>query len=203
MATDYYSILNVAQSATAEQIRAKFLELARSRHPDLFSGDEKAEAERQFQAITEAFNVLSDADRRRKLDQELSRPKATNTTSDPKQMVRVFMQRGAKSYKEGNYSAAAEEFERATRVDETNATAWYNMALACGRVQDQQSKAMSAIAKACELDRMNGPYLKLAGRLFLQGGMPLRAERYYRSAQRWLADDQEVADALARLRKNR
>ena len=203
MTTDYYSVLNVAPSSTAQQIRARFMELARSRHPDLFAGEDKAKAESDFQAITEAFNVLTDAERRRLHDQELANPTPSRSAGDPRQMAKVFMQRGGKAYREGDYREAAAEFDRATRADVESATAWYNLALASARIDSQRSQSLSAIAKACELDRMNGTYLKLAGRLFTEGGMPLRAEGYYKSALRWLRDDPEVTEALARLKKNR
>ncbi len=203
MATDYYSILNIAPSSSVQQIRARFLELARSRHPDLFPGEAKAKAESDFQAITEAFNVLTDGERRRLHDQALANPMPSRSAGDPRQMAKVFLQRGGKSYREGEFSAAAAEFSRATQADPDSATAWFNLALASGRVESLRSQSLSAIARACELDRMNGSYLKLAGRLFSEGGMPLRAERYYRSALRWLSEDQEVTDALARLQKNR
>lgn len=179
------------------------MELARSRHPDLFAGEDKAKAESDFQAITEAFNVLTDSERRRLHDQELANPSPSRSAGDPRQMARVFMQRGGKAYREGDYREAAGEFDRATRADPESATAWYNLALASARIDSQRSQSLSAIARACELDRMNGSYLKLAGRLFAEGGMPLRAERYYRSALRWLRDDDEVTEALARLKKNR
>ena len=201
MTTDYYSVLNLTPTSSREQIRARFFELARSRHPDLFAGTDKEKAENEFQAITEAFNVLTDAERRRKHDQELANPKPSESAGDPRQMAKVFLQRGASFYKKGEYLDAAAEFERATRADSESAKAWYSLALASARVESLRSKGMSAIAQACELDTMNGSYLKLAGRLFLQGGMPLRAERYYRLAQKWLVEDDEVRDALSRLQK--
>ncbi len=200
MSKDYYAILSVSQQATRQQIKQRFLELARSRHPDLYDGEEKLKAESEFQDITEAFNVLSNPTRRRQHDAELSSPTPVNMAADPKTTVRTFMSRAVRAYREGRYREAAEDFERATAVDPENSQAWYHLALACGREQRLRSKAMSAIAKACELDKMNASYLKLAGRLFAEGGMPLRAEKYYRRALKWAKDDVELHDALASLK---
>ena len=58
MSVNYYSKLGVSQNATTDQVRSRFLELAKKLHPDRFQGEEKEEAERNFQEITEAFNVL-------------------------------------------------------------------------------------------------------------------------------------------------
>lgn len=203
MAKDHYTTLSLPRNATPKQVRARFLELARSRHPDLFSGHEKARAEAEFQSITEAFNVLSNDERRRLHDLELSAPQVQTQGADPKQMVQVFLQRGSKALAEGASREAALNFERATQLDENHAVAWYQLAVACSPHSRLRSKGLAAIAKACELDKMNGEYHKLAGQLFEQGEMPLRAERYYRQALRWLGEDPEVVQAMTRLKKRK
>lgn len=201
MPKDYYSVLAVDKNATQEQIRARFLVLARQRHPDLFAGEDKAKAEEEFQGITEAFNVLNNPERRRLHDLDLSAPPSAQQAPDALQLSRVYLQRGIKAYKEKNYFEAAENFDRATKTEPENAQAWHYLALACTHQRRWQSRAMSAIAKACELDRMNGAYLKLAGNLFTQGGMPIRAERYYRQALKWGGEDPEVLQALEDIKK--
>lgn len=64
---DYYSILGVNKSASAEELKKAFRKLARKYHPDLNPGDEKAEA--RFKEVNEAYEVLSDTDKRKKYDQ--------------------------------------------------------------------------------------------------------------------------------------
>jgi curved DNA-binding protein CbpA len=73
MASDYYAVLRLPRNASAEQIRNRFRELARVSHPDRAPVPEKAAAERVFQGLSEAFNVLSDSTRRREHDLALSR----------------------------------------------------------------------------------------------------------------------------------
>lgn len=64
---DYYTILGVSKSADAEDIKKAFRKLARKYHPDMNPGDRAAEA--KFKEINEAYEVLSDPDKRRKYDQ--------------------------------------------------------------------------------------------------------------------------------------
>ena len=88
MARDFYAVLAVARSATDDQIRQRFRQLARERHPDRFTGEEKQAAELMFQEITQAFNVLSDPELRRQHDLDLTR--RPEPQSDPKQVVRLY-----------------------------------------------------------------------------------------------------------------
>lgn len=63
---DYYAILGVSKNSSEADIKKAFRRLARKYHPDLNPGDKSAEA--QFKEINEAYEILSDADKRSKYD---------------------------------------------------------------------------------------------------------------------------------------
>src|SRR6185436_15422191 len=64
---DYYTVLGVPASATQEEIKKQYRKLASKHHPDKNQNDPKA-AER-FKEISEAYQVLGDADKRKQYDQ--------------------------------------------------------------------------------------------------------------------------------------
>ena len=64
---DYYEVLGVDKSADDATLKKAYRKLAKKYHPDVNPGDKEAEA--KFKEATEAYSVLSDADKRRQYDQ--------------------------------------------------------------------------------------------------------------------------------------
>src|ERR1700712_4617853 len=67
MAKDYYATLGISKTASSDEIQKAYRKLARKYHPDMNPDD--ATAKKKFQEVQSAFEVLSDADKRKKYDQ--------------------------------------------------------------------------------------------------------------------------------------
>lgn len=201
MARDFYSVLAVPRNATEDQIRQRFRELARTRHPDRFRGLEKEKAETEFQEITQAFNVLADPERRRRYDAEMVRPEDTGAP-DPRQLARVYLQRGIKAYKEKSYAEAANNFDLATQADPQSALGWHHLAQSWSHMPSMVQRAVGAIDKACDLEPMNAAYHKQAGRICGLAGQADKAAQHYRKAIEWGDDDPSIRRALEDLERS-
>ena len=68
-AKNYYEILGVKKGSTVEEIKKAYRKLAREHHPDMVKESDKASAEKRFKEINEAYQVLSDSQKRKMYDQ--------------------------------------------------------------------------------------------------------------------------------------
>lgn len=202
MKLNYYEVLGVDRSATDQEIRDRFRKLAREHHPDRYRGPDKADAERKFQNLTEAVNVLTNAARRKQHDSELAGGNKGGTV-DFAQIAKAYLSKGVKAYKDGDMRGAYENFDMAVKHNQQDAKGFHYLALAAARIPGYTRQAVQAIESAVQRDPMNAQYLKDAGLLCRKAGLVAKAERYLDESLKWDASNFEVQNALAELRQGR
>jgi DnaJ-class molecular chaperone len=202
MRINYYDVLGVDRSSSEQEIRDRFRQLARENHPDRYKGTDKAESERKFQTLTEAVNVLTNAERRKQHDAELSSG-VGKSSADLGQVAKVYLAKGVKAFKEGDVRAAYENFDMAVKHNPNDAKAFHYLALAASRIPAYARQAVQAIETAVQRDPVNAVFLKDAGLICKRAGLVAKAERYLNEALKWDPTSLEIQNALADLRQGK
>jgi curved DNA-binding protein CbpA len=202
MKVNYYEVLGVERSASEGEIRDRFRKLARENHPDRYRGPDKADAERKFQTLTEAVNVLTNPARRKQHDSEIAGAGGQGP-ADFAQVAKAYLSLGVKAYKEGNWLGAYENFDLSTKHNPQDAKAFHYAAMAAARIPSHTRQAVQAIEAALHREPMNPLFLKDAGLLCKRAGLTAKAERYLEESLKWDASNAEVQTALAELRETR
>lgn len=96
---DYYKVLGVDKKATADDIKNAYRKLARKHHPDLNPNDK--EANKKFQQINEANEVLSDAEKRKKYDQYGKDWKHAEEFEKQRQQQKQYSNQGGQTFSGG------------------------------------------------------------------------------------------------------
>lgn len=201
MKVNYYEVLGVERSATEQEIRDRFRKLARENHPDRYRGPDKADAERKFQVLTEALNVLTNPAKRKQHDSEVVT--GAGKAVDFAQIAKAYLAKGVKAYKEGDWRAAYENFDLAAKHNPQDAKAFHYLSMAAARIPAYMRQAVQAIETAVQREPMNALYLKDAGMLCKRAGLVAKAERYLEESLKWDGSNLEVQSALAELRESK
>ena len=197
---DYYTLLGVGREASETEIRERFRSLAREAHPDLAPVDSKPEAEARFQELTEALNVLCNAERRQAYDHE--RLLSIHGTGVSDAVVQDYMEQGNSAYRAGAFSEAAGNFAMAALRDPKDARAHHHLGLAAARAGDLRA-AVKALETAVVLDPHNVVLLKDAGKIFRQAGLLAKAEKSFQDAVSWDPAQTDARRALEEVRAER
>ena len=197
-----YDTLGVESDASEQDIRAAFRRLSLKNHPDRFRGGDREAAEERFQAITEAFNVLSRPESRENYDTELSMKPGGAAGGegklDAKEIARRLAAKGAEAYRGGSLQEGIEHLQLAIDHDDNADRAHYFMGFVLCQVPGRERDALRHLERAVALDPHNATYKGQAAVAAMGVGMNSRAERL---AQDALALDPTNKKALAVLAK--
>ena len=82
---NYYEILELSPNASSEVIEKTYKVLAKKYHPDLQPADKKKESEEHFKLISEAYEVLSNPEKKKEYDQTLENERIRNQSQNQRQ----------------------------------------------------------------------------------------------------------------------
>jgi curved DNA-binding protein CbpA len=177
----YYEILGVDPQASADDVRSAFRRLARERHPDRYRPDDRAAAEREFQTITEAYNVLGEPERRARYDQGLANLTRQNL-SNPRDVARALVAKAVGLMKLGEHRQAGELLAQAVAHDPQSARARHLYGLFLAQHGGHLDEGLRQLDQAAKLDPVNVRLLLDASRLFALARMFARATRFAQAA---------------------
>lgn len=191
-----YDVLGIGPDASDDDIRTAFRKLTMKYHPDRYTSERREKAEKRFQEITEAFNVLSRPELRTKYDREIAGSIGTKT-QDPREMGRRLAAKGAQEYKNGNLAEAREHLELAVYHDDNSSRGHYFLGMTLMHFPNQRKAALRHLERAVSLEPDNTTIRGEAANCFLAAGMKLRAQRL---AEETLAADPTNTKAAEVLR---
>jgi curved DNA-binding protein CbpA len=194
----FYEILGVDPVASQDQIKTAFRRLARERHPDRFRGAARAQAERDFQGITEAYNVLNDPKQRARYDQTLS-SKSSQQLSNPRDLARALLAKAMGLVKGGQAAEANEYFAQSIAHDPENAKAHHLYGVFLSRQVGGLEEGLRHLDQAVRLEPNDVKILLDASKAFARARMFARASRFAQQAAQLSPGDPAIEKWMAQL----
>jgi DnaJ-class molecular chaperone len=186
----YYEILEVDPRASEHDIRNAFRRLARLRHPDRFQGQARQAAEKDFQAITEAYNVLSDSDQRSRYDQTLGKP--SQQLSNPRDIARALLGKAVNLANAGDVADANDYFAQAVAHDPDNPKAHHLYGVFLSKQVGGMEEGLRHLDQAARLAPADVRILIDASKAFARAKMYARATRFAQQAAQLAPDDPAI-----------
>lgn len=177
-----YQILDVSPSASKEEIKKSYFNMARRYHPDLFnrklSTDEKQNIEQVFSSITKAYRTLIDEAGRKDYDSKMSRLSPEGKRDAAKKAETKFRQ--AKTlYNRGMYEDAIILLEEATRLVKDKGSYFLLLALTESRLPAYHKRAEDHFLRAIKLDPWNAEAHAGLGLLYKKAGLVIKARKQF------------------------
>jgi curved DNA-binding protein CbpA len=202
--TDYYSVLELWPTSSAEEVKANYFRLAKLYHPDV-AGDTPENRDR-FKLINEAYAVLSNSQKRHEYDESLRRGKGKSGSRDAvaiqekdRRSASLAFSQAQEAIREGRYDKAALLLKSAVKYDPTNPAyhSWYGFSLAM--TNSQLHEARDACKKSIQMEFYNPDYHANLGLVYFRAGLKSLAVKHFNEAIKWDPDNRVARTFMAKM----
>ncbi|MCX7994370.1 MAG: DnaJ domain-containing protein [candidate division WOR-3 bacterium] len=195
---NYYSILGVSATATANEIKNAYMKLAKQYHPDRFTDPgEKQKANEQFAKITAAYRVLSDEKLRAEYDKSLEKGAKPHEDIQATQAKNAFT-RAIEFLKSKDPWRAVNLLRIACRYDPQPIYLSY-LGLALVYTRQYQKEGFEKLQEAAKRLMFNPVVYVNLGLAYEFTGNREQALKYYNEALNWDSNNATARKAIERL----
>jgi curved DNA-binding protein CbpA len=196
---NFYQLLDVPRTASDEDIKKAYFQMARRFHPDRFdrktSAQYRGQIDEVFDAITNAYRVLSNKEKRTAYDSGIQTG-AQEEVQDSVKKAEIKFRQGKTLYDMERFDDAVSLLEEAVRLRRDKADYFLLLAMAEARVPSYVRKAETDFLKAINMEPWNPEGYVGLGILYKDEGLQLKAIRQFEKA---LEADPEHAKARQEL----
>ena len=184
---DLYQILDVKNSATQDEIKNSYFKLAKTYHPDRLSAysspETKEIANIIFASINKAFEILSNADQKRKYDKDrLSKNNKSEAYENLIEKSKTLYRKAKTLYNKKLYWECATIMNESIKYDDSKSSYFLLLGLSQMNVSTLKREAEKNLKKAADIDPWNAEPLVALGKLFFLENMNKSSENYFRKA---------------------
>jgi tetratricopeptide (TPR) repeat protein len=200
---DYYGVLGVDRTARLKAIREAYYALARRYHPDRFRAGALSDLlprfEDFFMSVTEAYNTLSDKERRVEYDEQLASAHASSDSkeADTGYLARQNFLRGRALAAQRKFTEAVTFLENAISLDPGQPDFHLELGLVLSRNPRHREDAERHLLQTIELKPTAVAAYVALGRMYQRANRVGRAARMAREALRWEPEHLEAGELLA------
>ncbi|HET8715793.1 MAG TPA: DnaJ domain-containing protein [Holophagaceae bacterium] len=185
LSSNPYKLLEVSPNASAEEIKAAYLRLAKQWHPDRFSGAEKAAAEARFRALNEAYTAVKDPVRRSHVPPPApAAPKAEAPPAAPQgRTAQDWYQDAKAAFEQNDPGKTLALVQYAIRQDARQSALFVLQGQALERLGEAR-KALKSFESALAINPKDAETLIRMADLYALEGLKARAEATLQAARR-------------------
>ncbi|MGZ5555147.1 MAG: DnaJ domain-containing protein, partial [Candidatus Aminicenantales bacterium] len=198
-----YQILDIPRTATDENVKKAYFQMARRFHPDRFdrqiAAEFKAQIDEVFDGITNAYRVLSNKDSRRVYDAKSGQVSTQEDVQDTFKKADTKFRQGKTLHAQGRYDEAVAYLEEAVRMRRDKADYYLLLAMCESKMPPYVKKAEQDFLKAIQLEPWNPEGYVGLGLLYKAEGLQTKAIKQLEKALEVDADHASAREALDEL----